>query len=101
MILTFLLKTANILGIIGVFMVLLAYILLQVGKMKSASVNYSLLNLLGSGFILVSLYFYWNLASGVIEIAWFLISFYGLIRALIRYYKMLINKALSSKRDDV
>jgi membrane-bound ClpP family serine protease len=81
MILIFLEKFANILGVIGVFMVLLAYVLLQVGKMKSAWVSYSLLNLIGSGLILISLYFYWNLASGVIEIAWFLISLYGLINS--------------------
>lgn len=87
MILIVLQKFSNILGIIGVFLVLLAYVLLQVGKMKSAWVSYSLLNLIGSGLILISLYFYWNLASGVIEIAWFLISLYGLINAVPKYLR--------------
>jgi hypothetical protein len=85
MILLLIEKYANLLGVIGVFLVLLAYVLLQVGKMKAAWVSYSLLNLVGSGLILVSLYFYWNLASGVIEIAWFLISLYGLVNSMLKY----------------
>ena len=78
---------ANILGIFGVFLVLLAYVLLQVGKMKAAWISYSLLNALGSGLILISLYFYWNLASGVIEIAWFIISLYGLIKSVYKHFR--------------
>lgn len=79
--------TANILGIFGVFLVLLAYILLQLGKMKAIWISYSLLNALGSGLILISLYFYWNLASGIIEIAWFIISLYGLIKSIYKHYR--------------
>lgn len=79
-------EEANILGIFGVFLVLLAYVFLQTGKMKAGWISYSLLNAVGSGLILISLYFYWNLASGVIEIAWFLISLYGLIKSTYRHY---------------
>jgi membrane-bound ClpP family serine protease len=82
----FLAAEANLLGIIGVFLVLLAYILLQTGKMKAAWISYSLLNAAGSGLILISLYFYWNLASGVIEVAWFIISLYGLIKSIYKHY---------------
>ncbi len=82
MVTRFLFDYANILGIIGVFLILLAYVLLQVERMKAIWVSYSLLNFLGSGLILISLYFYPNLASQIIEVAWFVISFYGLLKAL-------------------
>ena len=74
-------ESANALGITGVVFVLLAYMLLQLGKMSAVSVTYSLMNTVGSILILISLYFYWNLASGVIEIAWLLISLYGLYKS--------------------
>lgn len=89
MVTRFLFDNANILGIIGVFLILLAYVLLQVGKMKANWVSYSLLNFVGSGLILISLYIYPNLASQIIEVAWFVISFYGLIKALRRRNKKL------------
>jgi hypothetical protein len=87
MISSFFAEEANIIGVIGVVLVLLAYILLQIGKMKAVWVSYSLLNFIGSAMILVSLYYYWNLASAVIEIAWFIISLYGLIKSLRKYYR--------------
>ena len=77
---------ANVLGVLGVFLVLLAYLLLQIGKMKAGWISYSLLNTLGSALILISLYYYWNLASGVIEIAWLFISLYGLIKSIYKHY---------------
>lgn len=83
--LPFLEQEANIIGVIGVILVLLAYLLLQVDRMDPMSVTYSLLNTVGSFGILISLYFYWNLASAVIEIAWFIISMYGLIRSIIKW----------------
>lgn len=86
MIINFLSQDANILGIIGVFLVLLAYVLLQIDKMKAAWISYSLLNALGSGLILISLYFYPNLASCVIEVAWFIISVYGLIKSIYKKF---------------
>ena len=76
-----LLKNFNIIGIIGVVLVLLAYLLLQIDRLQQDSVLFSLLNLVGSFLILISLYFTWNLASGVIEAAWFLISLFGLVKA--------------------
>ncbi len=87
MISKFLFDNANVLGIIGVILILVAYIFLQLGRMKAIWVSYSLLNFVGSGLILISLYIYPNLASQVIEVAWFVISFYGLIKALRRRYQ--------------
>ena len=80
-------EIANPLGVIGVVLVLIAYLLLQLDRLSQNAVSYSLLNLIGSMLILYSLYFYWNLASGVIEAAWLLISLYGLIKS-IYYYRL-------------
>lgn len=75
-------EIANPVGIFGVALILLAYLLLQMGRMSQNSVGYSLLNLIGALFILYSLFFYWNLASVIIEVAWLLISIYGLLRSI-------------------
>ncbi len=74
-------ESANYIGLVGVVLVLVAYLLLQVERMSAKSVMYSFLNAIGSVFILVSLYYHWNLASGVIEIVWLIISLYGLIKS--------------------
>lgn len=72
----------DIFGIIGVGFVLISYLLLQIDRIEPKSVSYSLLNLVGAFLILISLYFTFNLASFIIEIAWLLISAYGLIKAI-------------------
>lgn len=74
-------KIANPVGIVGVILILIAYLLLQLDRMSQDSVAYSMLNVVGSVLILYSLYFYWNLASGIIEIVWLIISIFGLFKA--------------------
>ena len=81
----------NIVGIVGVAMVLSAYAALQLQKIDSRTVAYSLLNTIGSILILISLCYSWNLASGIIEIAWLLISLYSLVRALWLRYQQVSN----------
>lgn len=71
---------SDLIGIAGVILVLLTYFLLQAGKLASTSLKYSTINLLGSALIMVSLLNTWNLASVIIEIAWGLISCYGIYR---------------------
>lgn len=83
--LKFLSSEFNIIGIIGVTFVLLAYFLLQIYKLDQSSITYSFMNLLGASLILLSLFFTWNLASGVIEIAWLFISLFGLSKAIYMY----------------
>lgn len=73
---------SNILGIIGVTLILIVYALLQAEKISSKSFKYSLWNLIGSILILFSLYYHWNLSSVVIEIFWTIISAYGVYKAL-------------------
>lgn len=86
-----LVELPDFVGIIGVSLVLLAYYLLQIGSIKGEDYLYSLLNLCGATFILVSLYFHWNLASVIIEIAWIIISFLGLWRRISYKTKSLLN----------
>lgn len=81
----FLATQFNTIGIIGVILVLLAYFLLQIDKLPQDSIIYSLLNLIGSIFILISLFYTWNLASFIIEISWLAISIFGLSKAIYLY----------------
>lgn len=75
-------EIANLIGLIGVGLVLLAYFLLQLRKIDPLAPLFSLINLVGALLILISLFFDWNLPSGIIEIAWITISTFGLCRAL-------------------
>ena len=68
----------DFLGNVGVLLILLSYLLLQMKKIKSQSMYYSLMNAAGALLILVSLYFNFNLSAFVMEIFWLLISLYGL-----------------------
>jgi hypothetical protein len=69
----------TIVGIIGTLMVLLAFFLLQARKLHGNGAVYQLLNAFGAAAIIVSLVYEFNLASMVLEIAWLLISIYGLV----------------------
>ena len=68
----------DFLGNVGVILILLSYLLLQMSKMKSQSMCYSLMNAIGALLILVSLYYDFNLSAFVMEVFWLLISLYGL-----------------------
>ena len=68
----------DFLGNVGVLLILLSYLLLQMKKIKSQSMYYSLMNAAGASLILVSLYYNFNLSAFVMEIFWLLISLYGL-----------------------
>ena len=74
----------NILGILGAALIIAAYLLLQINRLKPDGAPYLLMNAAGALFIILSLIFSWNLAAFIIEIFWLLISIYGLIKCLIR-----------------
>lgn len=71
----------DILGLIGVFVIVLAYILMQVDRMDPKGFVFSFLNALGAVLILISLFYDWNLASFVMEVIWFSLSLYGTLKA--------------------
>ena len=72
----------DLLGNIGVFMILIAYFMLQLNRINNRSLTYSLTNLGGAFLILVSLYFDFNLSAFIIEFFWLLISLYGIYKYL-------------------
>ena len=71
----------DLLGLIGVGMILAAYALHVMRRLSSRAIAYSALNAGGAALILVSLYFAFNLSAAVMEGIWFVVSVYGLTRA--------------------
>lgn len=73
----------DVVGIIGVGMILTAYFLLQRGTLGGHQLSYLFLNLIGSILITISLLLHtWNLPSFIIEVCWIVISLYGIFRTL-------------------
>lgn len=70
----------NTVGLLGDFLILLGFFLLQLEKIKSDHIGYLLMNLFGAILILFSLFFYWNLPSVIIESTWSLISIFGIYK---------------------
>jgi hypothetical protein len=69
-------------GIAGTLMVLAAFYLLQAGRVPGTGLVYQLLNLFGAGGVLVSLWGKFNVSVFVLELAWMLVSLYGIVRSL-------------------
>jgi hypothetical protein len=74
----------DILGSLGVAIIILTYVLLQIERVRSDQLIYSLLNAIGALLILVSLYFDYNFPSVVVEFFWLVISLFGIGKFLIR-----------------
>lgn len=73
----------DVAGFIGVLMIVVAYLLLQLEKLRSSSLSYSLLNAAGALLIVISLIFRFNLSAFIVEVFWFLISLLGLTKSLV------------------
>ncbi len=69
-------------GFIGVLLIVIAYLLLQLDKLPSSALSFSLLNAAGSLLIMLSLIFKFNVSAFLIEVFWFLISLIGLSKWL-------------------
>jgi len=74
---------SDMVGFIGVLLIVVAYLLLQLDKLASSSPKYSLLNAGGALLIIVSLIFAFNLSAFIMEVFWLLISLLGLWRSLV------------------
>ena len=72
----------DVVGLAGTLMILLAFFLLQVGRLAGNGVPYQLLNLFGAGGVLLSLAGAFNVSVALLEGAWVLVSAYGLLRTL-------------------
>ncbi|MCK9473098.1 hypothetical protein [Sulfurimonas sp.] len=86
----------DVIGIVGVAIVVVTYFLLQSEKINSKGFLYSFANAFGSLLVLYSLLYNWNLASFIIEFFWILISLYGLKK----WYRNKTQNASSSPFND-
>lgn len=78
------LSLTDLIGILGVIVIIIAYMLLQLEKMDAKDLSFSVLNTLGALLIIISLVYDWNLASFIMESTWMMISLYGIVK----YYKV-------------
>jgi hypothetical protein len=70
----------DFLGNIGVVLIIIDYLLLQLNRISSNSLSYSLLNAVGASLIIISLISNFNLSAFIMEATWVLISLFGLYR---------------------
>ncbi len=80
-------------GNIGVVILVITFLMLQLNKIPSDGLAYSLLNAVGASLIVISLLFDFNLSALLMEVFWVLISFVGIYR----YFRL---KALRSETLD-
>ena len=73
----------DLIGNVGVAMMVMAYLLLQMGKLRINDLSYSLANAIGAILVLFSLLYSFNLSAFLVESFWLLISAYGLIKLLV------------------
>lgn len=83
----------DLIGNVGVVVLMITYLMLQLNKIRSDGLAYSVLNALGAGLIIVSLLVNFNLSALLMEVFWVLISFVGIYR----YFRL---KALRSQTLD-
>lgn len=68
----------DIVGAVGVALIIGTYLLLQFERLASDRPLYSVLNAAGASLIIVSLFFEFNLSAFVVEFFWLLISLFGI-----------------------
>jgi predicted membrane protein len=72
----------DLVGNVGVLLMVIAYLLLQLEKLSSSALSYLLLNTVGAILVIISLLFRFNLSAFLMEAFWLLISLYGLAKPL-------------------
>ena len=70
----------DLVGNIGVVILVITYLMLQLNKLRSDALAYSVLNAVGASLIVISLLFDFNLSALLMELFWVLISFVGIYR---------------------
>lgn len=83
----------DLIGNIGVVILIITFLMLQLNKIPSDGLAYSVLNAVGASLIVVSLLFDFNLSALLMEVFWVLISCVGIYR----YFRL---KALRSETLD-
>lgn len=74
----------DLIGSVGVGIIVLTYISLQLEKIRSETLLYSLLNAFGASLILVSLFYSFNFSAFIVEFFWLLISLFGIGRYFLK-----------------
>lgn len=69
-------------GNFGVALILVSYLLVQIGRASATGIRYLVANGTGALLVLYSLWFDFNLSAFIIEITWLMISLVGLVRVL-------------------
>jgi len=72
----------DFIGNIGVFLIIFSYLLLQLKKIESGNIKYSLMNLFGASFVIISLLDNFNISAFVVEGFWVIISGIGIYNFL-------------------
>jgi hypothetical protein len=83
----------DFIGNVGVIILMITYLMLQLNKLSSDALAYSVLNAVGASLIVVSLIYDFNLSALLMEVFWVLISFVGIYR----YFRL---KSLRSETID-
>ena len=73
---------AQISGMVGMAMVVYAYLALERGWLGQRDIRLYVVNLVGSVLLLLSLLIHFNLGSIIIEIFWISISLSGMVKGL-------------------
>jgi hypothetical protein len=72
----------DLIGIAGVLLMVIAYLLLQLEKVASSAASFLLMNVIGAVLVIISLMFRFNLSAFLMEVFWLLISLYGLAKPI-------------------
>ena len=72
----------DLVGNVGVLLMVIAYLLLQLEKVSGSNASYLLMNAAGAVLVMISLMLRFNLSAFLMEVFWLLISLYGLGKSL-------------------
>ena len=72
----------DLLGNLGVALILGAYLLVQLGRLDARGLHATLVNAVGAALVVLSLTVDFNLSAFIVETAWCVISLFGAVRAL-------------------
>ena len=71
-------------GLVGVMLILLAYALGQLGRLRIDAAPALLMNLGGAALVMLSLLFKFNLSAFLMEAAWALVAVFGLVKLALK-----------------
>jgi hypothetical protein len=70
----------DVIGYLGSFLIILAYLLISFNKLKSSSSTFQVLNLVGGALVLCNSWFYGAFPSVLISVFWILIASYSIYK---------------------